>query len=184
MDAPTRGFHALSDTTVDEAISAYQAKQYPSIRATADAFSIPEATLRHRMAGRTSRSHAHRYRQNLSPAEEKTLVRWISQLTITGYPATPALVVEMAEEIRHQRTQISKTPSSFRPLGKGWLNRFRTRHTEIQGVWTRQIESVRHNAISVEAMNTWFDAVRALPPAPISTRTRLQHGRVRVCYRS
>ncbi|KAK1086446.1 hypothetical protein LTR48_003559 [Friedmanniomyces endolithicus] len=115
----------------------------------------------------------HRYRQNLSQAEEKTL------LTTTGYQAIPALVVEMVEEIRHQRTQISKTLSSFRPLGKDWLNGLRTRHTEIQGVWTRPIESVRHNAISVEAMKTWFDAVTELflqhqyPPACVDNMDEL-----------
>lgn len=140
----------------------------PRFRATTEAFSTPEATIRHRVAGRTSSSRVRRYRQNLSPAEEKTLVRWISQLTITGYQAIPALVVEMVER---QRTQISMTLSSFRPLGKDWLNGSRTRYTEIQGVWTRAIESVRRNAISVEAMNTWFDAVTELflqhqyPPA-------------------
>ncbi|KYG40615.1 hypothetical protein M433DRAFT_160164, partial [Acidomyces richmondensis BFW] len=57
---------------------------------------------------------------------------------------------------------ISKTPPYLHPLGKGWLDRFRTRHPQIQGIWTRQIEGVRHNAISVAALKTWFDAVTEL----------------------
>ena len=162
MNAPIRDSYAFCESKVQEAISAYNSKQYKSIRATANAFSLPESTLRKRMAGRISRSHAHEYRQSLSPAEEKTLVRWISQLTITGFPASPALVVEIAEEIRHHRIQISKIPPSLHPLGKGWLDRFRTRHPQIQGIWTRQIEGVRHDAISVAALNTWFDAVTEL----------------------
>jgi hypothetical protein len=51
------------------------------------------------MSGRKSRATAHETEQVLSAAEEKTLSRWITRLTRTGFPASPALAIEMAEEI-------------------------------------------------------------------------------------
>lgn len=150
MDAFPRVSRTEKETRLQQALVALSTKTYNSIRASARAFGVPEATLRHRMAGRDSRMQAQEHRQNLSPAEEKTLLRWIARLTKSGYPASPALVLEMAEEIAHQRYQLSKAPPLQQSFGKHWLERFRARHTEIQGVWTRQIESARYNATNVE----------------------------------
>ena len=94
---------AYSEPDIQAAISAYQAKEHPSIRAAARAFSIPYHTLRSHLDKATSRSYAHESQQILSNAEESTLVQWISRLTRTGFPASPALVVEMAEEVRRGR---------------------------------------------------------------------------------
>jgi len=41
----------------------------------------------------------------------------------------------MAEEIRRSRYQLASVPPSYdRPISKSWLDRFRKRHSEIQGV--------------------------------------------------
>jgi len=163
MDVNIRDSDAYSESDLQTAILAYKVGEYTSIRACASAFSLPRRTLQHRISGRNSRSHAHEPMQILSPAEEKTLVRWITHLTSTGFPASPALAIEMAEEIRRGRYQLSRTPPSYlRPIGKSWLHRFRTRHPEIQGVWARNIERARHQAMSVEAVKTWFEAVTEL----------------------
>ena len=70
------------------------------------------------MSGRNLRSTARESQQSLSYAEERTLVRYITRLTRTGFPASPALLVKIAEEIRRSRV-ISKTPlPPLRPLGK------------------------------------------------------------------
>ena len=162
MDVSIRDSHASLESTIQEAITSYQTKRYPSIRATARAFSIPSSTLHSRMAGSTSRRNAHESKQLLSNAEEKTLLRWITQLTRTGYPASPALALEMAETIRSQRYQLSKQAPHRRPIGKHWLDRFRIRYPEIQGVWTRQIESARYTALNSTTVQGWFDAVTDL----------------------
>ena len=48
------------------------------------------------------RNKAHETEQLLSHAEEKELVRWITRLTITGYPPQYDTLREMAEEIRNR----------------------------------------------------------------------------------
>lgn len=136
---------------------------HSSIRGCARVFNVPYTTLQHRMSGRTSRALAHEYRQILSNAEEDALVRCITRLKRTGFPASPALILQIAEEIRRSRIHLSKiTPPFQQPIGKSWLDRFRVRHPEIRSIWTRQIESARYKAVSYEVVETWFNAVTEL----------------------
>ena len=163
MDAVLRELDAFSESTVQEALLAHRNNEYASIRACAHAYRISHQTLLRCMAGHDSRPITHECRQILSNVEERTLVRWLTRLTSTGFPAAPALAIKMAEEIRRSRYQPAQSPrdppSYRRPIGKSWLDRFRKRHPEIQGVWTQKIESVRHTALSVEVAKTWFEAV-------------------------
>jgi hypothetical protein len=163
MDASTRVKRVYTEAQLQAALSSITENDGRSIRATAAAYAVPESTLRNRLAGHTSCSSAHEHRQNLSSAEEKTLVRWLSNLTRAGFPASPALLVEMAEEVRRSRFKLGDGPSpQLRPLGKHWSLKFRARHPHIKGVWTRQIERARYDGVNSEALSKWFDAVRAL----------------------
>lgn len=163
MDALTRVKRVYTEGQLQAALSHINENRGQSVRATAAAYAVPESTLRNRLAGHTSCSGAHEHRQNLSSAEEKTLVKWLSNLTRAGFPASPALLVEMAEEVRRSRFKLSERPSpQLRPLGKHWSLKFRARHPEIQGVWTRQIERARYDGVNSEALSKWFDSVRAL----------------------
>ncbi|EDN96249.1 hypothetical protein SS1G_01174 [Sclerotinia sclerotiorum 1980 UF-70] len=95
-----------SEDNIQKAIESLKDKQFTSIRSAAIHFKIPKSTLINRITGRQSRSQSHKSFQKLSNAKEKTLVRWISQLTTTGYPATPGLLKEMAQEILNQYIDI------------------------------------------------------------------------------
>ena len=97
MTTNTRVSYACSVSNIKKAIAAYELKEYSSIRKCAHAFTIPESTLRHHLRGRTSRSYAHEHMQILSNAEGKTLVRWLTRLTSTGFLASPALAIEIAD---------------------------------------------------------------------------------------
>ena len=103
MDAIPRVPSVRLDAPVQEALLAYNSDPSVPIRAIARSFGTAESTLHHKIKGRASRSCAHEYRQILSEREEKTSARWITHLTATGYPASTALVVDMAKEIREQR---------------------------------------------------------------------------------
>jgi len=162
MDVSNRVSATYSEASVQHAAAAYLSGQYTTIQAAADAFSIPRRTLSYRLTGRSSRSHPHESRQILTYAEEKILVRWITQLTRTAYSPPPVLVIQMAENLRSQRIQLKPSARSQRPIGKHWLDRFRKPYPEIQGVWLRQIESARENATNVDTVKRRFDAVTQL----------------------
>jgi len=163
MDAPIRVKRVYTEAQLQAALSDIHENPGQSIRATAAAHEVPESTLRNRLAGHTSCSGAHEHRQNLSSAEEKTLVKWLSNLTRAGFPTSPALLVEMAEEVRRSRFKLREgLPPQLQPLGKNWSLKFCTRHPEIKGVWTRQIERARYDGVNCETLSRWFDAVRAL----------------------
>ncbi|EDN97448.1 hypothetical protein SS1G_11973 [Sclerotinia sclerotiorum 1980 UF-70] len=102
--------------------------------------------------------------QILSNAEENTLVRWISRLTITGFPATPMLVKEMADEIRLRRVQVasSRIPTSTEipPIGHEWIYRFQKRHPELKTYYSYQLESNRTKETTPENIQAWFDTFR------------------------
>jgi hypothetical protein len=69
----------------------------------------------------------------------------------------------MADEICRGRLQLSRTgPPPTRPIGEHWIDCFRTRHTGLSSVWSRQIEHTRHAAANVDVVQTWSDAVTDL----------------------
>jgi hypothetical protein len=163
MNIPTTNRHVYNETDIQQAISAYKAGQFRSVRSTAIAFSIPSTTLHNRMVGRKTRQKSYEHAQNLSDTEEKSLVKQITRLTKTGFPASPALVIEMAEFVRARRVVLSKSDSLSSSLmyrlGKNWLQRFRTRNPEIQSVFTRQIENARLSGANFEVVQQWFNAI-------------------------
>lgn len=120
---------------LQDAISAFRNKEFDSVRAAANAFDISDRTLSRRLAGGLSRAQATEMTQILSNAEEKTLVRWVSRYTCAGSPITSALLLEMAELIRHERvrhaSQNSSSTKILVPIGHEWLYRFLNRHPTI-----------------------------------------------------
>jgi hypothetical protein len=130
------------ENNISSAISAYLSGECSSLRKAAAAFKAPFSTIQARMAGRNSRAIARETQQTITNTEETTLVRWITRLTRTGFPAAPKLTLEMTEDIRRGRVQLSGQSAIIgRPIGCSWLDRFKSRHPVIAGVWTRQVEA-------------------------------------------
>ena len=155
---------AYVEEDIQKAITSWKSRQFSSVRATAIHFQVPAQTLRDRMAGRKTKAQAREEVQLLSNAEEKTLVRWITRLTSTGFPATPALVIETAEEIRYRRVQLASTqntlPTQLAPIGHEWLYRFLNRYPILKGTYSRQLESMRHQEATYEKISQWFSVFR------------------------
>ncbi|EDO04592.1 hypothetical protein SS1G_07075 [Sclerotinia sclerotiorum 1980 UF-70] len=155
---------AQIEEKLQQAIVALQLKEFKSIRKAAEHFEVPKSTLADRLAGKKTRSQTHEMAQILSNAEENTLVRWISRLTITGFPATPILVKEMADEIRLRRVQVASsripTPTEIPPIGYEWIYRFQKRHPELKTCYSRQLESNRTKEATLENIQAWFDMFR------------------------
>ena len=149
-----------------DAISAYNEKKYTSIRKCATVFYIPRTTLCRRLAGGVSRSTAHEHEQYLSIAEEQTLTKWISKLSKFGYAVSPKIARELAFEIRRSQVPLSTpNPSSTslppRP-GKHWIRGIYTRHPNIKGAWSRQLESSRYNGTRYPIVEAYFSSLTKL----------------------
>jgi hypothetical protein len=139
---------AYSEEDIQKAITSWKNKEFRSFRATAIYFRVLVQILRARMAERKTKTAAHEEAQLLSNAEEKTLERWITRLTSTGYLATLALVIETVEQIRQGRVELASSPSTkltqLPPIGHECLYRFLNRYLILKGTYSRQLEFARH----------------------------------------
>jgi len=102
------------EQAIQDALDAYDRREYPSIRATADAYHVSNATLARRIKGGRSRQQAREEQQLLSPDQERLLVRWILDLEVAGAPPTFAQVREFAGLI----STASGGPST---IGVNWI---------------------------------------------------------------
>lgn len=56
-------------------------------------------------------------------------------MTRSGFPASPALAIENAEEISRERMQLYKAiTTTHRPIAENWLNRFKARMQDIANI--------------------------------------------------
>src|SRR2546423_13281341 len=112
----------VHEQAIQDALAVVRNGQFTSILHTAMELNLPDSTLYDHAKGISSLAQAHAKQQNLTEAEENALVKWITQLTASGYPARHATVCEMAEQIRVQRV-ISVNDNdieyiSYQPLRK------------------------------------------------------------------
>ena len=142
-----KDYTAIEDEArLQEAITTVQNKQY-SCHTAAIVFDVPRSTLYDRVKGnKKSRNLAHEADQNLTHSEEKELVRWITRLTITGYPPRYQTLREMAEEIRKRGVKHINEDGmqliEYDNIGRDWVQRFLGRHPELASVKPRSIDGV------------------------------------------
>ncbi|EDN97116.1 hypothetical protein SS1G_02044 [Sclerotinia sclerotiorum 1980 UF-70] len=152
---------AQIEEKLQQAIVALQLKEFKSIRKVAEHFEVPKSTLADRLAGKKTRSQTYEMAQILSNAEENTLVQWIPQLTITGFPATPILMKEIADEIRLRCIQIasSRIPTSIEipSINHKWIYRFQKQYPELKICYLYQLESNRAKKVTLKNIQAWFD---------------------------
>jgi hypothetical protein len=91
---------------IQKAILAIKSNQYKSIYAAAKALKLSEATLRCRVNGRHTRIEARQHQQLLSKNQEQTLLKWIKELTVSGYAPTHRILREVADEVRLNKCRV------------------------------------------------------------------------------
>jgi hypothetical protein len=151
-----------SEDTLLTALTAYRNGEYTSIRKCAYAFNIPTSTLSDRLSIRTSRSKSHESQKILSTAEEETLLKTITRLSKSGCPITLLLTRDLAEEIRLSRFRLSSTPTSYPPLSKRWIDKFRKRYPELKTIYSRALDASRFEGVNYPVVNAYFDALTDL----------------------
>ena len=155
-----------TNQAVEAALTDLRAKVYKTVNAAAKAHGAPESTVRRRWKGGNSRAQGNEGRQLLSANEEKALVQWIHDSSASGYPPRKHTVIEMAEEIRKQCVaQINDatiTLVNYPPIGIEWITRFIKRHSTLQTLYARQIDSSRVKETTVEAITRWLNTVQEI----------------------
>jgi hypothetical protein len=144
------------ENLIQLAIKDYYKTLEPSIRASAEKFSIPWSTLRDRLRGAQSRRESHRHQQLLTEYEEKSIVQWCERMDDWGFPLRLSLVKEMAAYLVSKR-------ASGRKLGRHWLTRFLDRNPELSSRFTGRIERQRAFANNPRLLKDYFDKVLLNP---------------------
>ena len=106
------------DTQVTEAVLGVQSGKYKSLYEAAKLLGLSARTVTCRVKGGLSRSQARQQQQKLSPTQEKVLLKWIKELTISGYSPGYWLLKEIAKELRSKQTyNLDNLPlNPIRPL--------------------------------------------------------------------
>jgi hypothetical protein len=151
-----------SEDTLTTALAAYRNGEYTSIRKCAYAFNLPRSTLTDRLSKRTSYVKSHESQQILSTTEEKILLKYISRLSKSGLPITLPLTRDLAEEIRLSCFRLSSTPTSYPPISKRWIDRFRKRYPELKTIYSRTLDASRFEGVNYPVVNAYFDALTDL----------------------
>ena len=164
MEGPTREELAAREVQIQEAVSGVLNGTFQSGYQAAVAFNLPPSTVYDRLNQKPSRVVARQSQQNLSPAEEQALAKWIQDSGRTGYPVRHATVREMAEAIRQRRVNKINEDAieliSYPELGKLWSTRFLKRHPYLHTVRGRSIEASRIRESSPSILNGWFEGYK------------------------
>lgn len=147
-----------NEKQIQEALDGLRKGQYSSIRAAAKAHNVSKSTLSRRMNGGKSIAESREDQQNLSIAEEKALLRWVSQMTAAGHPVRHGYIREMAYHMLISRHDDSANPSSLPPyIGDTWVQRFLHRNPQLVTIISCTIEAARLKETTKEAIENWFD---------------------------
>jgi hypothetical protein len=151
-----------SEEDLTTAITAYRNGEYTSIRKYTYAFNILHSTFSDRLTRATTCSRSHESQKILSTTEEETLLKSITRLSKSGCPITLLLTRDLAKEIRLSCFYLSSTPTSYPPISKRWINRFRKRNPELKTVYSRALDASQFEGVNYLVVNTYFDALTDL----------------------
>ena len=127
-----KSLHAQElDIQVTKAVLGVQSGLYKSLYKAAKLLGLSANIVTCRINGGPLRSQARQQQQKLSPMQEKVLLKWIKELTISGYSPGHRLLKEIAEELRSKQTYNldNLPPNPIRPLpqfklGQSWVPQF------------------------------------------------------------
>ena len=101
-------------------------------------YKIPRSTLSDRLRGIPSRHEAQRKHRAISPAVERSLIRWVDDMDASGFPPRLNLFKATAARL------VSEDEGP--PLGSTWLRGFLNRHPELSSKFASGLN--RQHALS------------------------------------
>lgn len=140
---------------IQQAITDYQRRTHPSIRAAAAANDIHHSTLVRRLQGHQSPSLSHESQQLLSNQQEALLKSWIIDLEAQGHAPSYRAVRDLAGI-------ISESNGGPRRVGLNWLPRFLERHPDVKSKVGQKICAKRVNCTLPELLEPWFNDLKVV----------------------
>jgi hypothetical protein len=168
-----------NELLLSEAILGVQTGKYKSANQAAITLKVSQRTVLRRINRGLTRAQARQQQQLLSKNQEQTLLKWIKELTISGYAPTHRILREVADEVRsnkcrvfqpqpqqqQQQTQQPQQPQPQipnLPLRQEWVPQFIQRHPNLRVKLGRRVEAQRMNGVTKQVLKGWFDAYKGL----------------------
>ena len=117
------------------AIQAIKSDALMSIRRAAATYNVPESTLRHRRAGRTSQRDLHSSQSRITKNEEEVIVQRIRKLDKRGFTPTFTYVRSMANQLLRAH--------GGGEVGINWVYQLIQRRSKIKSQVSRQRDHQR-----------------------------------------
>jgi hypothetical protein len=134
-----------------KALDGLQNGTFSSLSEAAQAYSLSKSSLGHRKNGRQSRQKAHEDQQLLSPAAERAVVRWCTQLDDYGFPPRLDILLQLV------RSLVTKEQGLEQDIGKNWITRFLNRHPEVAAKYASRIDRQRAYASNPRTVQDHFN---------------------------
>ena len=170
------------DSRLSEAVLGIQSRKFKSANAAAISLNLRPDTVRRRVRGAKSRTDARLQQQLLSKNQETILLKWIKQLTSSGYAPSHWILREVANEVRTSRCRIyqgcgiqsqlqqpqtqqlqTQQPQIPKlPLGQDWVPQFIQRHPNLRVKLGQRVKAQRINRVTKEVLKGWFEAYKSL----------------------
>ena len=94
------------ENKIAEAVLGVQIGKFKSSYEAAKVLGLNKNTVAIRVSGGSTRQEARQKQQLLSKIQEKTLLKWIKELTGSGYAPSHRILREVAEEVRSNKCHI------------------------------------------------------------------------------
>ena len=133
------------------ALEAHQSNPSLTLNGVAKIYSVPEASLRHRINGRMSREDYRPAAAVLTKIEEEVVVQYVLDLDARGFPPRLDDLRESADHI----LALHGKP----PVGINWPNRLVSRREDLRLRWSRGYDFQRALCEDPVKMKSWFDLV-------------------------
>ena len=152
MPQPKRVQTSPNEGRLMLAVSAFQQRQFHSIRSTAAAYKVSNTTLARRIYGGQRREDYRPTNHRLNTIEEEVIIKTVLQLDNQGLSPTVAIVKEMADSICSAR--------GAPPVGIRWPSMFISRTPQLKTKYGRAYESQRRLCEDPRVIEGWFHLVR------------------------
>lgn len=134
------------------AIEAIRSSRKISIRRAATLYTVPKTTIINRMKGKAPIAERRNARHILNVSEEETIVRYVLDLDLRGFPPRLEDVEDMANVLLATRRAG--------PVGKRWKYRFVQRRQELKTRYSRAYDFQRALCEDPAKIDAWFRLVK------------------------